>query len=122
MCKDNLMRSLERGKAAPRGLVPEARRITDVAAVNDHVAEIRFGKSDFLLIPAPIDYRSAQRWVSCMRRIDAIKFQFSEDGLSARLNGVGRLRRTTRTVPLATALGLLDRGVPGWVSLPEKVH
>ena len=83
------MRSLERGKAAPRGLVPEARRITDVAAVNDHVAEIRFGKSDFLLIPAPIDSRSAQRWVSCMRRIDAIKFQFSEDGLSARLNGVG---------------------------------
>ena len=116
------MRSLERGKAAPRGLVPEARRITDVAAVNYHVAEIRFGKSDFLLIPAPIDSRSAQRWVSCMRRIDAIKFQFSEEGLSARLNGVGRLRRTTRTVPLATALGLLDRGVPGWVSLLEKVH
>ena len=55
------MRSLERDKAAPRGLVPEARRITDVAAVNDHVAEIRFGKSDFLLIPAPIDSRSAQR-------------------------------------------------------------
>ena len=122
MCRESLMRALERGKAAPRGLVPEARRITDVAAVNDRVTEIRFGKSDFLLIPAPIDSRAAQRWVSCMRRIDAIKFEFSEDGPNARLNGAGRLRRTTRSVPLATALGLLDRGVSGWVNIPEKVR
>jgi len=94
--------------------------ITKVVAVDDRTSEIRYGKDEYILVPVPIDHEGARQWMSSMRRVDRVELQFGKPGPIARLRGTSRVSASCKTVRLSTALGLLDSGVGGRITINLK--
>ena len=97
-----------------------SRTVTQVLTVNAKTTEIRFGEDEYLLVPATIDRTAASQWLASMRRIDGVSLQFGKPGATAKLKGANRLAPKARRVPLSTALGLLDSGVRGEITVTRK--
>tara|TARA_B100001123_G_scaffold430393_1_gene550274 strand:- start:74 stop:391 length:318 start_codon:yes stop_codon:yes gene_type:complete len=94
--------------------------ITEVRVVDEKISEIRFGTDDYLLVPACIDRAAASQWLASMRRVEGVELQFGKPGPTARLKGATRVPSRSRGVPLSTALGLLDKGVKGKITITRN--
>ena len=107
---------------SPGGCVPTAtsRTVTQVLTVNTTTTEIRFGINEFILVPAVIDRTAASHWLSSMRRVERVSLQFGAPGPTATLKGTHRFGSRSTSVPLSTALGLLDSGVRGEIRVTRK--
>ncbi len=57
------------------------------------------------------DLRGARRVVSQARRVECVEIHRTAQGLSARVTGVWHRLPVTRSVPVATAVGLSMQGV-----------
>lgn len=64
------------------------------------------------------DVVAARRWLWTLRRVDVVEVGL--DGGGCRLSGVGHRQPVTRTVSLATALGLGTLGVPLIVDMVDR--
>jgi hypothetical protein len=106
--------SASAGRAAHRSA------ITKVLAIGDRTSEIRYGKDEYILVPVPIDHVGARQWMSSMRRVDRVELQFGKPGPIAKLRGTNRVTTSCKTVQLSTALGLLDSGVVGRITVNLK--
>jgi hypothetical protein len=98
-------------RAAPRCVINE------VVAIDERTSEIRFGDSEYILVPAPIDRTGASQWLASMRRVDSVELEFGMRGAVAQLKGANRVSKSSKTVQLSTALGLLDSGVRGQITI-----
>tara|TARA_Y100001970_G_scaffold163818_1_gene200161 strand:- start:8490 stop:8846 length:357 start_codon:yes stop_codon:yes gene_type:complete len=101
-------------RAAPRSVINE------VVAIDDRMSEIRYGNDEYILVPVPIDHAGARQWISSMRRVDGLELQFGKPGPVARLKGANRISTVCKSVQLSTALGLLDKGVRGDITINRK--
>jgi len=101
-------------RAAPRSVINE------VVAIDDRTSEIRYGNGEYILVPVPIDRVRARQWISSMRRVDGLELQFGKPGPIARLKGASRISTSCKTVQLSTALGLLDSGVRGQITINRR--
>jgi len=99
------------GEAAPRCVINE------VVAIDERTSEIRFGDNQYLLVPVPIDRTGASQWRASMRRVDSVELQFGMPGAVAKLKGANRVSKSCTTVQLSTALGLIDSGVRGQITI-----
>ena len=102
--------------------MPPATRcvINEVLEINDRTSEIRYGDDEYILVPASIDRAGALRWLSSMRRVESVEIQFGKPGPVAKLKGANRISQSCKTVQRSTALGLLDRGVRGQITVNRK--
>ena len=94
--------------------------INEVLEINYRTSEIRYGDDEYILVPASIDRAGALRWLSSMRRVESVEIQFGKPGPVARLKGANRISQSCKKVQLSTALGLLDRGVRGQITVNRK--
>ena len=97
-----------------------SRTVTRVLTVNSTTTEIRFGLDEFILVPAVIDRTAASHWLSSIRRVEGVSLQFGAPGPTAMLKGTHRFGSRSTSVPLSTALGLLDSGVRGEIRVTRK--
>jgi len=75
-----------------------------------------------LAVHARPDPAGARRCHDAMRHLSSVRIEGTVDRPSARVRGIGNRLPVDLAVPLATALALVDAGVPAVVSLlPEAV-
>ena len=121
MSKVCLMSVVENSETSDASMRTAASRaVTQVLTVNNTTTEIRFGVDEYILVPAVIDRTAASHWLSSMRRVEGVSLQFGKPGPTAKLKGANRLTSRSRRVPLSTALGLLDSGVKGEITVTRK--
>lgn len=98
---------------APALFAGRARRIETTAS--DTVLVLDDGRR--LAIHARPDPAGARRCRGAMRHLSSVRIEGTVDRPSARIRGIGNRLPVDLAVPLATALALVDAGVPAVVSL-----
>ena len=103
--------------SGPSTRAAQRRVVNEVVAIDERTSEIRFGDNEYLLVPVPINQIGASRWRASMRRVDSVELQFGVPGPVAKLKGANRISKRCTTVQLSTALGLIDSGVRGQITI-----
>ena len=95
----------------------QRRVVNEVVAIDERTSEIRFGDNEYLLVPVPINRIGANQWRASMRRVDSIELQLGMPGPVAKLQSSNSISKRCTTVRLSTALGLIDSGVRGQITI-----